>query len=87
MTVQGGVSEVQSFLAGQGFNPTVLAEDVKKASGTATDALTQAKPAVDNTLLTLSRSSPALLAEYLLGAVALYYLVSLPAQDVLNNSQ
>ena len=73
--VQGGVSEVQNFLAGQGLNADVLANDVRKASGTASDALTQAKPTVDSTVVTLSRSSPALLAEYALGAVALYYFV------------
>lgn len=75
VTVQGGVSEVQNFLSGQGLNAGNLADDVKKVSGTASDALTQAKPTVDNTLFTLSKSSPALLAEYALGAVALYYLV------------
>ena len=67
---------MQNFLAGQGLNANVLADDVKRASGTASDALTQAKPTVDNTLFTLSKSSPALLAEYALGALALYYLVS-----------
>ena len=67
---------MQNFLAGQGLNANVLADDVKKVSGTASDALTQAKPTVDNTLFTLSKSSPALLAEYALGALALYYLVS-----------
>ena len=77
--VQGGVSEVQNFLAEQGLNADVLASDVKKVSGTATDALTQAKPTVDSTVVTLSQSSPALLAEYALGAVALYYFVSLSA--------
>ena len=74
--MQGGVSEVQNFLAGQGLNASVIADDVKKVSGSATDALTQAKPTVDSTLVTLSKSSPALLAEYALGAVALYYFVS-----------
>jgi hypothetical protein len=86
--MQGGVSEVQNFLAGQGLNASVIADDVKKVSGSATDALTQAKPTVDSTLVTLSKSSPALLAEYALGAVALYYFVSLfltalPPQRVL----
>ena len=81
--VQGGVSEVQNFLAGQGLNADVLANDVRKASGTASDALTQAKPTVDSTVVTLSRSSPALLAEYALGAVALYYFVSLPQYLIL----
>ena len=66
---------MQNFLAGQGLNADVLANDVRKASGTASDALTQAKPTVDSTVVTLSRSSPALLAEYALGAVALYYFV------------
>ena len=66
---------MQNFLGRQGLNAGNLADDVKKASGTASDALTQAKPTVDNTLFTLSKSSPALLAEYALGAVALYYLV------------
>ena len=68
---------MQNFLAGQGLNATVIADDVKKVSGSATDALTQAKPTVDSTLVTLSKSSPALLAEYALGAIALYYFVSL----------
>ena len=67
---------MQNFLAGQGLNANVLADDVKKVSGTASNALTQAKPTVDSTLFTLSKSSPALLAEYALGALALYYLVS-----------
>ena len=66
---------MQNFLAGQGLNADVLANDVRKASGTASDALTQAKPTVDSTVVTLSKSSPALLAEYALGAVALYYFV------------
>ena len=70
---------MQNFLAGQGLNADVLANDVRKASGTASDALTQAKPTVDSTVVTLSKSSPALLAEYALGAVALYYFVRLPA--------
>ena len=68
---------MQNFLAGQGLNADVLANDVKKVSGTASDALTQAKPTVDSTVVTLSKSSPALLAEYALGAVALYYFVRL----------
>ena len=68
---------MQNFLAGQGLNAgNVLADDVKKVSGTASDALTQAKPTVDSTIFSLSKSSPALLAEYALGAVALYYLVT-----------
>ena len=67
---------MQNFLAGQGLNAGNLADDVKKVSGSASDALTQAKPTVDSTIFTLSKSSPALLAEYALGAVALYHLVS-----------
>ena len=79
---------MQNFLAGQGLNADVLANDVRKASGTASNALTQAKPTVDSTVVTLSRSSPALLAEYALGAVALYYFVrpfclSHPCSDTL----
>ncbi len=70
--------EVQNFLAGQGLNASVIADDVKKVSGSATDALTRAKPTVDSTLVTLSKSNPALLAESALGAVALYFFVSLP---------
>ena len=66
---------MQNFLAGQGLSASNLASDVKRASGTASDALEQARPTVDSTLVTLSKSSPALLAEYALGAVALYYLV------------
>ncbi len=68
---------MESFLRGQGLNAGGLANDVKKVSGTASDAYTQAKPTVDSTIFTLSNSSPALLAEYALGALALYYLVSL----------
>ncbi len=79
---------MQNFLGRQGLNAGSLADDVKKASGTASDALTQAKPTVDNTLFTLSKSSPALLAEYALGAVALYYLVSpQPVQLCLHSTQ
>ena len=90
--MQGGVSEVQNFLAGQGLNASGIADDVKKVSGSATDALTQAKPTVDSTLVTLSKSSPALLAEYALGALALYYFVSffltaLPPRRVLPTAE
>ena len=67
--------DVKKKKKGQGLNADVLANDVRKASGTASDALTQAKPTVDSTVVTLSRSSPTLLAEYALGAVALYYFV------------
>ena len=78
---------MQNFLAGQGLNANVLADDVKKVSGTASDALTQAKPTVDSTIFSLSKSSPALLAEYALGAVALYYLVSQACVSRLHSTQ
>ena len=49
---------MQNFLAGQGLNADVLANDVRKASGTASDALTQAKPTVDSTVVTPVQEQP-----------------------------
>ncbi len=72
---QAGVGEVENFLAQQGLNANVILDGAKKATGSASDALTSAKPALDSTVSTLSATSPVILAEYALGLAGLYYLV------------
>lgn len=78
MYLQAGVGEVENFLAQQGLNANVIVDGAKKATGTASEALTNAKPVVDSTVNTLSATSPVILAEYALGLAALYYLVQYP---------
>jgi len=74
--MQAGVSEVENFLNVNGLNAGALVDGARRATGTASEALTSAKPAVDSAASTLSTSSPGLIAEYILGALAIYYLVS-----------
>jgi hypothetical protein len=84
--MQAGVGEVENFLAQQGLNANVIVDGAKKATDTASEALTSAKPVVDSTVSTLSSTSPVVLGEYALGLLALYYLVRLchdPEQRVL----
>jgi hypothetical protein len=72
---QAGVGEVESFLAAQGLNARVIVEGAQKASGTANEALEQARPTLDSTVSRLSAADPTLIAKYVAGALAVYYLV------------
>ncbi|KAK9909244.1 hypothetical protein WJX75_009385 [Coccomyxa subellipsoidea] len=72
--VKAGVGEVESFLAKQGLNASVFVDGAKKASDSASDALTSAKPTLDSTVSTLSSTNPVVIGEYVLGLLAIYYL-------------
>lgn len=69
------MGEVESFLAKQGLNASVFVDGAKKASDSASDALTSAKPTLDSTVSTLSSTNPVVIGEYVLGLLAIYYLV------------
>lgn len=66
---------MENFLAKQGLNASVIVDGARKATDSASDALTSAKPTLDSTVTTLSSTSPVVIGEYVLGLLALYYLV------------
>lgn len=69
------MGEVESFLAKQGLNASVIVDGAKKATEAASDTLTSAKPALESTASTLTSTNPVVIGEYVLGLLALYYLV------------
>lgn len=75
--MQGGLNEAQRFLSAQGLAPpSNLVDKAGKAGSAAESAFTSAKPSLTSSLTDLSSKDPGTLAEYALGLVALYYLVS-----------
>ena len=74
--LQASFGEAQKFLTSQGVNPPALVEKAGKAGTAAEGAFNQAKPSLTSSLTSLSARDPGTLAEYALGAVAVYYLVS-----------
>jgi hypothetical protein len=90
--VQASFGEAQRFLTAQGINPPVLADKAGKAGSAAEGVFNQAKPSLTSSLTSLTSRDPTTLAEYALGAVAFYYLVSVsrllwfcPAYSCLNS--
>ena len=75
--VQASFGEAQRFLTAQGINPPVLADKAGKAGSAAEGVFNQAKPSLTSSLTSLTSRDPTTLAEYALGALAFYYLVSL----------
>ena len=75
--MQGGLGEAERFLNQQGLNvnSSALVDTTRKAQDVAGDAYVQGKPFLNRALDTVSTSSPGLLAEYALAALAVYYLV------------
>ena len=74
--LQGGLGEAQRFLSAQGFAPpSTVVDKANKATTVAEGAFNQAKPTITTSLTNLSSKDPGTLAEYALGAIALYYLV------------
>ena len=69
------MGEVESFLAKQGLNASLIVDGAKKATDSASEALTTARPTLDSTVSTLSSTNPVVIGEYVLGLLALYYLV------------
>ena len=74
--VQASFGEAQRFLTAQGINPPVLADKAGKAGSAAEGVFNQAKPSLTSSLTSLTSRDPTTLAEYALGAVAFYYIVS-----------
>jgi len=74
--LQASFGEAQRFLTAQGINPPVLADKAGKAGSAAEGVFNQAKPSLTSSLTSLTSRDPTTLAEYALGAVAFYYLVS-----------
>ena len=74
--VQASFGEAQRFLTAQGINPPVLADKAGKAGSAAEGVFNQAKPSLTSSLTSLTSRDPTTLAEYALGAIAFYYLVS-----------
>ncbi len=74
--LQASFGEAQRFLTAQGINPPVLADKAGKAGSAAEGVFNQAKPSLTSSLTSLASRDPTTLAEYALGAVAVYYLVS-----------
>jgi len=73
---QASFGEAQRFLTAQGVNPPALADQAGKAGSAAEGVFNQAKPSLTSSLTSLSSRDPGTLAEYALGAIAFYYLVS-----------
>jgi len=76
LCTQASFGEAQRFLTAQGINPPVLADKAGKAGSAAEGVFNQAKPSLTSSLTSLTSRDPTTLAEYALGAVAFYYLVS-----------
>lgn len=74
--LQASFGEAQRFLTAQGINPPVLADKAGKAGSAAEGVFNQAKPSLTSSLTSLTSRDPTTLAEYALGAIAFYYLVS-----------
>ncbi len=74
--LQASFGEAQRFLTAQGIDPPVLADKAGKAGSAAEGVFNQAKPSLTSSLTSLTSRDPTTLAEYALGAVAFYYLVS-----------
>ena len=77
--LQSSFGEAQRFLTSQGVNPPAITDKAGKVTSAAEGVFNQAKPSLTSSLTSLSSRDPGTLAEYALGAVAFYYLVSLPA--------
>jgi len=76
LCTQASFGEAQRFLTAQGINPPVLADKAGKAGSAAEGVFNQAKPSLTSSLTSLTSRDPTTLAEYALGAIAFYYLVS-----------
>ena len=90
MLLQASFGEAQRYLTSQGVNSPALAEKASKASSAAEGAFNQAKPSLTSSLTSISTRDPGTLAEYALGAIAVYYLVyscTLPAHPRLQVSE
>ena len=67
---------MDSFLYSQGLNSQAIVSNAKDAQYKAEGALNTAQPSVNSALRTITSTSPNVLAQYALGLVAFYYLVS-----------
>lgn len=76
------MTEVEQFLTRQGLNAGAIRESTRGVTEKAEEAINYASPTVKSTAGQISTASPTLLAEYVLGLLALYYLVRRPSSPL-----
>lgn len=84
--LQSGANEVEQFLTKQGVNSQALVDSTRGVTSKAEEAINYASPTVRTTATSLSAASPQLLAQYAIGLVAFYYLVSAISKPIFRHT-